>query len=97
MKNNFTILEIKFNFSDWENKTVQKFRDDMENFIGLTNTRSSVLLSNDISKNGVTFYLLTTNPEFGRQAQVKFTMSQLVDNVDLKTLGIEYGNSELIS
>ena len=96
MTNNFIILAIKFSFSDWENKIVEKFRADIQGFIGLTNARNSLLLSNDISKNGVTFYLLTTDSEFGGQVQKKFTMSKVVDDIDLKTLGKEFGNSELI-
>jgi hypothetical protein len=92
---NIIISEIKFSFADWENKSVQAFRDNIEKFIGLQHARTSVLLSTDLNKNGVSFFLLTTDGDFAGRVQATFGMRS-VSNIDTKSLGIEYGNQDLI-
>lgn len=90
------ILEIKFSFSDWENKKVQTFRDNIEDFIGLTFARTTLLLSSDLDESGISFFLLTTDSDFAGQVQYRFGMKAASNTIDIKALGVEYGNSELI-
>lgn len=93
---NIITSEIKFSFADWENKSVQIFRDNIEKFIGLQHARTSVLLSKDLNKDGVSFFLLTTDLDFAVQVQATFGMKSVPD-IDTKNLNIEYGNQVLIN
>lgn len=96
MKNDIIILEIKFAFSEWENKTVSTFRNNIEQSIGLTNARTSLLLSTELDKDGITFFLLTTNREFANEIKLKFKMDLVSSNIDFSSLAVEYGNLEMI-
>lgn len=97
MKNNISTLVINFNFSDWENQIVRTFRDSIESFIGLKHARTSVLLSTELNKSGISFFFMTSDNELSTQIQLKFGMKTCSENINTKVLGVEYGNLELIS